>query len=287
MSHHLTPRTIALGLLTYLLFSTMDSLGRLVMQMGYTQQQVLMCIMSIALLPPLALVAYEKDWRNLWPRQPSLMALRVMFSCIELALVFYTFRHLQLAESYALFFTMPIWVALLAALLLHERLQPRQMLAIGLGFMGVIISNLRPEGLSALSSGHLAGLGAALLAAIGFIVMRKVSHSGSGTNVVLAMFMGLASFNAVTLEQLLPLSGHALLLLSGAGLCAGIAHCSYLLAIRTTPAGLVAPFQYSQVLWALLYGTLLFHEPIQWQVLAGLVLIVSAGWLLVKKQKER
>lgn len=281
--HHLTPRIIALGLATYLLFSTMDSVSRLLMLQGYPQQQVLLLALLVALIPPCLLITYERGWKKLWPQRPGLVALRVGFACIELLLAFYAFRHLTLAESYALFFTMPLWVALLAALWLGEHLHRRQIIAIAIGFSGVLVANYRPEGLSALGLGQLAGLGAALLAALGITIMRRIGKNESGTNVLLFLFAGLALFNAITLDNIAPLSAEATGLIVLAGLAMGIAHCCYVVALRSTPAPLLAPFQYSQVLWALLFGAVIFHEPVQPAVLVGLALIVAGGWLLLKK----
>lgn len=282
-THHLTPRAIALGLAIYLLFSLSDSINRLLMLGGIPQQQVLMWVLLVGLIPPCLLITYEHGWKKLWPQRPGLVALRVGFACVELFLAFYAFRHLSLAESYALFFTMPLWVALLAALLLGEHLHRRQIIAIIIGFTGVLIANYRPEGLSALGLGQLAGLGAALLAALGLIIMRRIGKSENGTNVLLFLFGGLALFNALTLGEPVALNQQQLGLILLAGLVMATGHCCYVIALRHTPAPLLAPLQYSQVLWALVLGALIFGENVQPAVLTGLALIVAGGWLLVKK----
>ena len=86
---------------------------------------------------------------------------------------FYGIALIPLAEVFALEFTIPVWVALLAAPLLHERMTPSRWLAVGLGIVGMLII-LRP-GLSVIRPAALIVLGAAVCFALTFILTRKLA----------------------------------------------------------------------------------------------------------------
>lgn len=285
MSHHqLNATSTFLGLGTYFMFSVCDALSRLLMQQGYSQPQVVGCIMGLALGPVLFLTAYENAWRRLRPRHPGLVALSALMGCAECFCAFYAFAHLRyLVEAYALFFTMPLWTALLAALLLKEHLSRAQIIAILTGFAGVLIANWPQDGTSPLSWAHIAGLIAPLLSSLRILVTRKLGQRDGGLSLIFAIFIGVTLFNAAIMPAYMPFTTSALPVLLLAGMAQGTAHVCFLLAARKTAAPLLAPFQYSQVLWALVFGVLIFAEWPQANTYAGLALVVTGGAMLLKK----
>lgn len=262
-------------------------MARLLMQNNISLQQVLVLMMLIALVPVFGLIIYERSWHKLRPSHPALIAVTVGICCLEAFCAFYAFSHLDyLVEAYALFFTMPLWTALLAALVLKEHLSRLQLAAILTGFAGVLIANWPQDGTTPLGWGHLAGLAAPLLGSMRILATRKLGQHDGGLGMLVYMFGGLAVFNALTTESFMPLSNQMLAIVVFAGLAQGLAHCCFMLAARKTPAPLLAPFQYSQVLWALIFGVLIFKESPQANIYPGLALIVAGGLLLIRKKRE-
>ncbi len=282
----LSYKPLLLALFSYLFLSTADALSRLLMQHGYSQQQVIAGVVFGALLPVLAFITYERGWKNLRPQHPGLTALIALIGIGEVGTAFYAFRTLTyMVESYAIFFTAPLWVALLSALWLKERLTLLQGLAILLGFAGVLLANWPSTGTSPLSVGHLAALAAAVLAALRILILRKVGQSGNGHSLLLSLFVALLLFNVATMPEFTPVTLPALGLLALGALAQGGAHILLLVAARKTPAPLLAPFQFSQALWGAAYGALLFAEWPKPATLGGLMLVVLGGILLVRSRK--
>ena len=285
MKHHpLTTAAILSSVVVFFLYSFSDSMMRLLMLQGFSLQQMLASLMALALIPVMGMVTYTHSWGKLKPKHPKLILLRVSMSCAELFCAFTAFRMLQLAEAYALFFTMPIWAAILSALILKESLSRRQLVAILIGFAGVLASNFPTQG-STLGLGQVMGLTAPFLAALGMIIMRKIGNSENGGTLLGANLLALVAFNVATAPAFVPMPMPSLLILILAGLVTGCAHVMFLMAIRRAPAPLVAPFQYTQTLWGLVFGFIFFNEWPQPKIFLGLALIIAGGWILLGKKK--
>lgn len=287
MQHNLNATTTLLGLAAFFFFSTSDAMARVLMQSEVSQQQVLAGMILIALIPLLALVARDRAFEQLKPSHPGLVAGVTLIAVVEIYFCFYTFGHLRyLVEAYALLFTMPLWTALMAALLLKEHLSRPQIIAILIGFAGVLVANWPQEGMSPLGFAHFAGLAAPFLASLRILAMRKLGQKDGGYSLLICLFLGLAASNAVSMPSYAPLNGQAIAILLIAGLAQGCGYCSFLLAARQAAAPLLAPFQYSQVLWALIFGVLIFNEWPNANTYAGLALVVAGGAMLLKKNRN-
>jgi len=285
-AHHLTKAGALLGLGAFFCYSTSDAFSRKLMLAGVSQQQVLASLMIVALLPLLTVVSFKKAWAQLVPQRPAFVALIVLAACVEAYFCFYAFGHLTyLVEAYALFFTMPLWTALLAAILLKEKLSRFQIGAILAGFAGVILANWPQEGMSPLGYAHFAGLMAPFLASLRILAMRKLGQQDGGYSLLFLLFLTVAAVNFASIPAYVSVSGSLLAYLLIAGLAQGMGYTCFLLAAQRTAAGLVAPFQYSQIIWALLYGIALFGEWPKANTYIGLVLVIAGGALLLKKPK--
>lgn len=283
--HHRIPLiAVFLTLTTYLGFSTFDALGRLLMlRESLPQAQVMTLVMGLGLIPVLLMVHLRGEWGQLKPKAPVQVLGRAALACVEVWLVFQAFKRLQLAEAYALFFTVPLWVLLFSTIFLKEKIGKRQKIALLIGFVGAIIAT-HPS-IQGLSLGQLAGLGAAFCGGCGMIMMRHLGKTESNGTILLAFFIGQVIFNAAMMQGWHMPSSAAWTLIVIAGLAEGIAHVCLLLALQRVPAPLVAPFQYSQILWALLFGVLLFGELPTTYTMTGLVFITIAGLVLLQRRQ--
>lgn len=284
LHHHIPLSALLLTLLTYLGFSTFDALSRLLtLREALPQAQVMMLVMGIALLPVLLMVHLRGEWRQLKPKAPLQVIGRAALACVEVWLVFQTFKRLQLAEAYALFFTIPLWVLLLSTVFLKEKIGKRQKIALMIGFIGTVIAT-HPS-IQGLTLGQLAGLCTAVCGACGMIMMRHLGKTESNGTILLAFFIGQVIFNGAMMQGWHMPSTTAWALIITAGLAEGIAHTCLLLALQRAPAPLIAPFQYSQILWALLFGVLLFGELPTTYTMTGLMFITIAGLVLVQRRQ--
>jgi S-adenosylmethionine uptake transporter len=264
-------------------FSAMDAAGSYATNsLGYSIQLTLAVGFGASLLPVVLYISWHKQWRQVWPKNPKLVLLRAAFACTELWLVYQTFTRLTLAESYTLFFTMPLWVALLSWPLLGEKLGRGQALALLLGFAGAVVA-VNPQA-GGLSTGQLYGLGAALCITAGYLLLRKLSATESTGTLLFAFLGSVFVFNLFTVPAWTTIEpAHAAIMAAG-GLVMGIGNVLLITAIRYTPAPLIAPFQYSQIIWGIIYGALLFGTRPEFHTLAGAALIMAAGIWIVRSK---
>lgn len=220
---------------------------------------------------------------TLIPRHPGWSLLRTAMAVLNGLCGFYAFSMLPLAQCYAIFFAMPLLITLLAIPLLGEKIGLRRGLAVVVGLAGVVIV-LRPADLD-LNLGHLAALMAALTGATASVIVRKIGHAER--SVVLMLYPMMGSFIAMALAlpfvyRPMPVEHLGLLAVMAAlSLTAGFL---MILAYRAAPAVIVAPMQYSQILWAAMYGQLLFGEGIDLWTGIGAGVIIASGIYIVLRE---
>lgn len=274
-------RGVGLALLGFSVFSLHDALIKSVS--GIPVFQVAFFVVLFSFVPFTLFLAVDGTRRSLRPRLPGLVALRCLFSVIGMLCVFHAFGNLPLAEVYSLLFAAPILITLLAIPILGERIHLIRWFAILLGMAGVLIV-LRP-GDTSLSIHHLAGLGAAACVACTSVVTRLIgSREHSVTLVIYPMLTNVTVTGIATIFVYVPIPGELLLRLCGVGLLSVIGQTLAIQAYRSTEAQFVAPMQYSQMLWALLYGALIFNETVDTTVLLGSAVIVCSGLLFIWRE---
>lgn len=212
-------------------------------------------------------------------RHLRLLAVRSL-AWMSITFLFYAgLRHVPLAESIMLVSTAPFMIALLAGPVLGERIRPMTWAAIMLGFTGVVVV-LRP-GLGALHWGAVFPLLAAAAFAVAQIVTKRLSAEEDHWT-ILVYTAGIAAllltpFGISAWPKLVPADW---LLLAPMGLLAAAGDIAILAALRRAPASTLAPYQYSQILWAMLAGALVFGEIPDGFAVAGGAIIAAGGLLL-------
>lgn len=230
-----------------------------------------------------AMLLGDRRDENLVPRHPWWSLLRAVSAVISGVLGFYAFSKLPLAQCYAIFFSMPLLITLLAIPMLGERVGLRRGLAVVVGLIGVLVV-LRP-GDAALSLGHLAALTAAVAGALGSVIVRKIGKDERSAVLMLYPMLG----NVLAMGAALPFV-YEPMPIAHLGLMCIIALFSFIAgllvikAYRTAPAVIVAPMQYSQILWAALYGSLLFDESVDWATAIGSAIIIGSGIYIVLRE---
>jgi drug/metabolite transporter (DMT)-like permease len=215
-------------------------------------------------------------WREvLVAKRPGLYLVRAVAGAVGSIAAVIAFTALPMAEAFALIFLLPIFVTVLSVVLLKEHVGWRRWSAVVAGFIGVLVV-LRP-GFRALGIGHLAAIICGLAGAISMIALRVAGPHEKRITLYSAGVIGpllltgalmLADFRWPSLPQIGLLLGYGLL-----AALAGV----LLLATQKAPANHVAPTQYSQMLWAVLLGYVLFHDQLDWPMAVGIAIILGAG----------
>ena len=249
---------------------------------GYDPFQILFFagLMSVPLLAGMAMA--DPAAASLRPCRPGLMALRCCIVVLNGICGTYAFSTLPLAQCYAIFFTMPIFITLLSAVILGEKIDTPRGLAVVAGLIGVVVA-LDP-GTSALQWGHAVALAGAVFGAANYVMIRI--SGGVERTVVMILYPVMLQLVVAAVALPLVYVPMPLVDLGLAALMAGLAFAGYLAIIaayRHAPGIVVAPMQYSQILWAAILGALLFDEVMSLRTVAGVVIIVAAGVVIVTR----
>lgn len=273
-----------LGLLGYAVFA-MNDVGVKVLGQTYAPIQTLFFLVLFGFPVALVMLVSDPTEASLRPRRPFWVGLRVFGYLVNSLCGFYAFAVLPLAEVYSLLFTGPLMITLLAVLILGERLGAQRLAALLVGFLGVVVV-LRPGGDAALGLGHIAAVGAAFGNALAAVAGRKVG--GIERSAVLLLYPMLAAFalSGMALPavyQPVPLEDLALYALVAALNFA--ATLIVIAAFRAGEAAVVSPMNYSQILWATIFGAVLFNEFPDRTTLLGSLMIIASGLYIILRER--
>jgi len=214
-----------------------------------------------------------------WRRQMS----RALAGTVSLACYFFAISQLPLATAVTLNYTSPLFVAVLLAVWFRERLPRMALLALGIGFAGVVVL-LRPTLAADQWLGALAGLSTAAIASLAYIHVRELGRLGEPE--ARTVFY----FSCLTALCLLPFviaeggftvpDSRGAVILSGVGLFGAAAQLAMTRAYRYGTTIVAANLAYSTVLFASLFGLWLWHETLNLGMVSGMVLIVVSGILV-------
>jgi S-adenosylmethionine uptake transporter len=252
---------------------------------GYSAFQIIFFAGLMALPMVMIFAVVDPDQGSLRPVQPGLFAFRVVIVVFNGIIGPYAFANLPLAQCYAIFFTMPIFIALLAVPILGEKIDLVRGIAGVTGLVGVFIA-LDPSA-EPLQIAHLAGIAGAMSGALNYVLLRKTG--GTERTLVLLLYPMLAQLlvlSAIVPFVYVPMSlpDLAITALMGAVLVAG--SVMIIAAYRRARAIIVAPMQYSQIIWGTLMGLVLFDERLTWTTAVGTALIILAGVVIVARQER-
>lgn len=241
---------------------------------------------AFAILPLVVAITLTRGWANIRTAQPKLHILRGVIGFATLLANFYAIKEMDLATVTALQFTMPFFMILLAAIWLKEQLTAIRLFAVVIGFSGALLV-LHPEDGGSISLAALAAVASALLGGASGVIIRKLTRTDSSLTVALSF----ATFGTVFAAALLPFGftmpdAHDLGLLAMAGTAGGIAQLLLTQAYRHAPVSVIAPYEYTALLWAMGFNFVFWDKLPTLFMLIGAATIVSAD-LMVLWQEER
>ena len=201
---------------------------------------------------------------------------------------FFAVGLVPLAQLFAFEFTTPLWVALLAPLVLGERFTPVRILAAVIGFSGILL--IARPGAVVLGPGILAAMTCALGFAGAVLTTKLLSRTESVTCILFWLTVMQAVFGLITAG----FDGHITVpdLREGiwvtiVGLCGLMAHFCITNALKLAPASIVSPMEFARLPMIALVAYLLYGEPIETIVFAGAILIFAGNWLNIRTETRR
>ncbi|MEM1285749.1 MAG: DMT family transporter [Pseudomonadota bacterium] len=284
---------IFLKLLSVLAFTAMVTLIKLLgdrVPVG----QVVFARAFFGLLPLIALITWERSWNSaIATRRPLGHMGRALVGLAAMSMWFAALSRLPLPDATAISFAAPLITTALAVVLLGEVVRLYRWSAILVGFLGVLIILSPNLGLvGALEdpvrqTGALLALASAACMALAQIFVRKLVKTETTTATVFYFSACASVFSLFTLPfgWVMP-DATTLLMLLAIGLLGGIGQILITQAFRFADASVVAPFDYTAMIFALVIGYLLFDEVPGVAVLAGSVLVVGAGLFVIYREHQ-
>ena len=280
---------VALQLAALATFVAMDTIIKL-LTADFSVVQVMWARFVFGLITvavAMRLATGQVPWRS---HAPGLQTLRSLLLALCNLLFTIALIHIPLADATAVGFASPLLTVALAAVWLKERVGWRRWAGVGIGLAGVVVL-LRPPFLFAGEPVHwamLLPLGTAALFAVYQILTRRLATVDDPRTTILLTSFAAALVSSVVLpfDWTWPSAGGwaALVLL---GVLGGAGHGLLVMAFARAPASLLAPMSYTQMIWAVLAGLLVFGDMPDGLTVTGMVVIAAGGVLVALPDRRR
>ena len=268
---------------SYMIYSAHDGLIKYIGS-NYHPFQISFFAFLIGFVPVMVyVIALKDEGLSLRPKNWKLLGLRGLFAALNTPIVMYAFTEAPVTEVYTLIFCTPIWVTILSVFFLGERIKAPRIIAIISGLLGVVII-LNPR-VTNISIGHLAAFISSLLSSGTVILMRKLGGKENPITIFLfAMFsiFFLAGINLPFVYRPMPFEDFFIMTLIGLfSLSAGLLmQWGY----KLSEANLIAPIQYTQLIWGILLSYFVFNEVIKSNVYYGIPFILGSGLIILWRE---
>jgi drug/metabolite transporter (DMT)-like permease len=286
-------KAVVLKLIAALLFAVMSTLVRWV-GARYPVGQVVFFRSAFAVLPVVIIYAWRRElmaairigrpWRHLGRGLTAVGAMFCNFSSLA---------RLPVVDATAIQYVSPLFTVALSAIFLKERVRIYRWSAVVVGFAGVLVMlsphfNVERSAANAVAVvGATFGLFGALFSAGSTVQTRALAKSETTSSIVFyfSIICALAGLVTLPFGWLVP-TWTEFAALVAIGIFGGLAHIFLTESYRLAEASLVAPFDYTSMLWALVLGYLVFSELPGWQVFVGAAIIAVAGLFVIWRERQ-
>lgn len=215
----------------------------------------------------------------------SLHLLRGVLGVAMMATFVYAVSQLPLSTTYSVFFVAPLLITALSVPVLGEKVGPRRWTAIGIGLVGVLVL-LRPTGDGLISLAALAVLVAAVMYAVSAITVRILARTDSTQSMMVwLMAMIAVGAGALAWPEWVPIRRDDLWLIAGVGVAGALGQYAITEAFRMGEASLIAPLEYTALVWGVLFDLTLWGvlpDAVTW---LGAAIIVTSGLYLIRRER--
>ncbi|WP_298612847.1 DMT family transporter [uncultured Thiothrix sp.] len=279
-------RGIVLTLIALFFFASMDTTIKYLAE-SYNIPLIVAIRYIVNTLFIVAIFAPRQGKTLIKTQRTGLVLIRAASLTIMSLLVGFALKVMPVAEMIAISFLSPLLVALLARPLLGETIGFLGWLATLVGFTGVMFIAQPGNGLAT------SGIMLMLLAVIVNTFYQLLSRLLAASETTLALLFYASFFGALVFGLTLPWAWYGmkpshlqLVLFISTGITGGIGHYLFTAAYRYAPATVIAPITYFQLLWAGLFGWLVFnHVPSSWSIL-GMILVIASGFIMMLKTRQ-
>lgn len=263
-------------------FALNDALGKfLISTYSVGQLLLLRSAAALVLLAPFTVREGLTAYRNA-PR-PGIQWLRAIFATVELSCFYWALAYMPLADVMTYYLASPIYVTAISPFLLKEHVGWRRWSAVIVGFAGVMMA-LNPSAQS-FSWPALIAIAGSIAFALLLVCTRLVR--GTSDTVLVTVQMAAALLFGLVMAPFtwVALTWNAVALLVVLGVVATVAHLCINRALKLAPASVVVPYNYTTIVWAILFGYVFFGDIPRAAMLAGAAIIIAAGiYIFIREQ---
>ncbi|MHA1536073.1 MAG: DMT family transporter [Alphaproteobacteria bacterium] len=284
-SHAATPfRAIALICFAVFCFILMNTMVRYLGRAGVPVPEIIWARYLFHLLLIMAFFP-RRITTLLVSRRKAMQVFRSVLVLAATVCMFFAVREMPLADAVALSFSAPLFAVGLSVVILRERVGPRRWAAVAVGFAGMLII-VRP-GAGTLQWAALLPISMAVLYATYQIVTRMIRAAADPLNALFytALVGAIVSSFVVPFFWRTPSVVEWLLLL-GIGFLGGLGHYAVILAYERAEVSVIAPFAYTELIWATILGFMVFGDvPDRWTFLGAGIIVASGLYVLYRERR--
>lgn len=271
-------------LIAIIAFSVMDAMMKFLGE-TYSPLQVT-ALRGWSSLPFIVLmVAWMRGWRELKPKRWVIHIVRGMLSIAMLVLFIYSLRTLSLSSAYAIFLCAPLLITVLSVWILGEHVDWQRWTAIAIGLIGVI-AMLRPDANEMISIGALAALGTAVCYAVSAILIRTLARTETTLSISFSFLVVIAiAAGLLALPNWIALRAEHWPWILTLGISGTVGQYFIIEAFRHAPASVVAPFDYTALIWAAIFDWMLWSTLPESRMMSGAAIVIGSGLYLIYRER--
>ena len=273
---------VFLGFLGYVTFVLLDSIIKKYLVSYYPVIEINFFICLFSLIPISIALHFISGWKVLINNRVYIQLLRGVLGLVCAAIIINSFKKHAFSEIYPILFSAPLIITALSFFILKEKIGPKRLLAVLIGFIGVLIVS-RPGTVHFTFSLFLLFIGAIILA-VNVILIRKFAINQSSIAFAFYGFLvGLIISAIITTQIYVPLKNNDIYLFFLCGIIAGTGGLCISASSKMLESSLFAPLQYFQLIAGFIFGYLFFGDkPDFYEVIGSLVISLSGLFIIYR-----
>ncbi|MEM8551761.1 MAG: DMT family transporter [Pseudomonadota bacterium] len=284
---------ITCKIVSAMFFTAMLTVVKILGERGMPVGEMLFARNFFGMIPVVIVVAYTGHLRDaLVTKNFAGHVKRALSGMFAMGLWFAALQRLSFPEATAILYAAPLMMVIFAATLLHERVRIYRWSAVIVGFVGVfiiVIPQLQ-QGFdvveNAAALGAVLALGAAFFMALTSVFVRQLAATESTITIVLYFLIAGSAVTLLTVPTWIMPTWEEALLLVVIGIMGGIGQLFLTQAFVYAEASLIAPFEYTSMIWVVLIGYFVFAEVPSTYVLAGAAIVIASGIFVIYRERK-
>lgn len=224
-------------------------------------------------------------WSDLIPKRWALHILRGFLTIAVLASFIFALSELSLGNAYTIFMSAPLLMVALSVPMLGEHVGWRRWMAVTVGLIGVIVV-LKPTGSNVITLGGMAAVASAFGYAFGALLVRILSRTESSAAItVIPLALVTLICGTGSIATWVPVHWEHWPWIAGVGISGALGQYFFTEAFRRAPAGVLAPLEYTALIWGVFFDWLLWLTVPSARMLTGAAIIVASGLYVIYRER--